>query len=131
MSEPQWLDNFSQSSTAGMADSTFTDNLMEWILHSGELYIVAQCSTFTDILVHCAGALFKMFLAAFILSALCSSCIGLNSSLILCREKVLWQRSYRHCKHSYCELSRKNLEPPVFHFSHTPRGCNSEKYYEV
>ena len=27
MSEPQWLDNFSQSSTAGMADSTFTDNL--------------------------------------------------------------------------------------------------------
>ena len=53
MSEPQWLDNFSQSSTAGMADSIFTDNLMD----SGELYIVAQCSTFIDILVHCAGAL--------------------------------------------------------------------------
>ena len=82
MSEPQWLDNFSQSSTAGMADSIFTDNLMD----SGELYIVAQCSTFTDILVRCAGALFKMFLAAFILSALCSSSIGLHSSLILCRE---------------------------------------------
>ena len=32
MSEPQWLDNFSQSSTAGMADSIFTDNLMEWIV---------------------------------------------------------------------------------------------------
>ena len=72
MSEPQWLDNFSQSSTAGMADSIFTDNLMEWIVHSGKLYIVAQCSTFTDILVLCTCALFKMFLAAFILSALCS-----------------------------------------------------------
>ena len=44
MSEPQWLDNFSQSSTAGMADSIFTDNLMDWIVH--------LCSAVVDCVVH-------------------------------------------------------------------------------